>query len=58
MFISKEKIKEDDGYILSTVLDGNNNKTYLLILDATNMKELKRIYAPIGFPMLCHGIFI
>ena len=49
---------EDSGYILSNVLDGNMNKTYLLILNATNMIVINKYYMPLGLPMLCHGLFI
>ncbi|OJD19576.1 hypothetical protein AJ78_00433 [Emergomyces pasteurianus Ep9510] len=53
--IEKEKdpevLDEDDGVLLSVVLDGLQGKSYLLVLDAKNMKEVGRaeVAGPIGF---------
>ncbi|KAF2715758.1 carotenoid oxygenase [Pleomassaria siparia CBS 279.74] len=40
---------EDDGVLLSVVLDGQNEKSYLLVLDAKDLKELGR--AEVGGPV-------
>ena len=49
---------EDDGVLLSAVLDGDSGGSYLLVLDATNMEtlataEVKGPHIPFGF----HGDF-
>ncbi|KAE8382961.1 carotenoid oxygenase [Aspergillus bertholletiae] len=43
--------EEDDGVLLSVVLDGYSSKSYLLCLDAKTLKELGRaqVNGPIGF---------
>ena len=53
-----EGITEDDGILLSTVLDGNTEKSYLLMLDANTMETLSVTYAPIRIPFTVHGTFI
>lgn len=49
--------KEDDGVLLSVVLDGNKGTSYLLCLDSRDLKELGRaeVDGPIGFGF--HGAF-
>lgn len=49
---------EDDGVLLSVVLDGHNRSSYLLCLDARTMTELGR--AEIGFAvaMGLHGVHV
>ena len=48
-------IEEDDGILLSIVFNGNNNSSYLLILNATDLTEIGRAkpnllsHIPIGF---------
>lgn len=42
-------VDEDDGCLLSLVLDGNNKSSYMLCLDARTMTELGR--AEVGFPV-------
>nr|KMM72320.1 hypothetical protein CPAG_08617 [Coccidioides posadasii RMSCC 3488] len=37
-----EEYDEDDGVLLSVVLNGNTNKSYLLVLDAKTMTEVAR----------------
>ncbi|KAE8355624.1 carotenoid oxygenase [Aspergillus coremiiformis] len=46
-----EGLAEDDGILLSVVLDGYTGKSYLLCLDAHNLKELGRaqVNGPVGF---------
>lgn len=48
---------EDDGAILSIVHDANQSKSFLLILDAKNMKELARVSIPQSIPLGLHGKF-
>ena len=53
-----EGITEDDGILLSTVLDEHQDKSYMLLLDAKTMKTLSVTYAPIRIPFTVHGTFI
>lgn len=48
---------EDDGIILSIVLDGNQQKSFALILDAKDFKEIGRAYVPHHIPFTVHGNF-
>ena len=47
--------EEDDGVLLSTVLGGDRNASYLLILDAKTMQPLAEADAPHFLPYLSHG---
>lgn len=47
--------EEDDGVVLSVVLDLTNHTSFLLILDARNMQELARAEAPHAIPAGLHG---
>lgn len=47
--------EEDEGVILSLVLDTIKRKTYLLILDATCFFEITRAYLPFAVPFGSHG---
>ncbi|NJL43285.1 MAG: carotenoid oxygenase family protein [Pseudanabaena sp. SU_2_4] len=49
---------EDDGVILSVVLDGAKRKSFLLILDAISFRELGRAYLPHHIPLEFHGLFV
>jgi torulene dioxygenase len=42
MIPNPEGTSEDDGVLLSVVLDGMRGKSYLLCLDARNLSELGR----------------
>ena len=46
---------EDDGVILSTVLDANNDQSFLLILAAQDFSELARVAVPHVIPLGFHG---
>jgi carotenoid cleavage dioxygenase-like enzyme len=48
---------EDDGVLLSVVLDSNTAGSYLLILDASDLSELARARAPHRVPLGFHGQF-
>ena len=46
---------EDDGVILSVVLDSNTERSFLLMLDAQSFEEVARAEAPHGIPFGFHG---
>ena len=46
---------EDDGVLLSTVLAGDLNTSYLLVLNATTMEPMGRALAPHFLPFPSHG---
>lgn len=48
---------EDDGVILSVINDLKDKKSFLLILDAKDFKELARVEAPHFIPFGFHGQF-
>jgi carotenoid cleavage dioxygenase-like enzyme len=52
-----EATEEDDGVLLSVVLDGRTNTSFLLILDAANLAELARAEVPHHIPFSFHGRF-
>lgn len=49
--------REDDGLILSVVLDGEQERSFLLILDASTFNELARAEVPQTIPFGFHGIY-
>lgn len=58
VFISNpNKREEDDGALVSIVLDPIRKKAFLLILDAKSFKEIGRLYAPHPIPLGLHGQF-
>jgi carotenoid cleavage dioxygenase-like enzyme len=48
---------EDDGVLLSVVLDAEAATSFLLVLDATDLSELARAQAPHHIPFGFHGQF-
>jgi len=48
---------EDDGVLLSVVVDAAGERSYLLVLDARSMNEIARAYAPHVIPFGFHGQF-
>jgi beta,beta-carotene 9',10'-dioxygenase len=48
---------EDDGILLSVVLDANVGQSFLLALDAATLTELARARAPHHIPFTFHGQF-
>ncbi len=46
---------EDDGVLLSVVLDGRSASSYLLVLDAASFDELGRARVPHHIPFGFHG---
>lgn len=51
-------IEEDDGVLLSVVLDGTKGKSYLLVLDARNFDEVGRADMEIVVPFGFHGTHV
>lgn len=49
---------EDEGVILSVVLDINKKTSFLLMLNATNLKEIARAEVPQHIPFGFHGQFL
>ncbi|MDN5936282.1 MAG: carotenoid oxygenase family protein [Nitrosospira sp.] len=49
---------EDDGILLSVVLDAAANDSYLLLLDARDLSEIARAHVPQHVPFGFHGAFI
>jgi carotenoid cleavage dioxygenase-like enzyme len=48
---------EDDGVILSVINDLKHKKSFLLILNAKDLKELGRVHVPLFIPFGFHGQF-
>src|SRR5262249_29846179 len=48
---------EDDGVLLSVVLDSCRGTSYLLVLDAANLSEIARAQVPHHIPFSFHGQF-
>jgi carotenoid cleavage dioxygenase-like enzyme len=48
---------EDEGVLLSVVLDGARGSSFLLVLDAASLQELARAEAPRHIPFGFHGQF-
>ncbi|KAI9349576.1 carotenoid oxygenase [Obelidium mucronatum] len=49
---------EDDGVVLSVVLDGSLAKSYLLVLDAKSFTEVAKADIGLGLPYGLHGAFV
>jgi beta,beta-carotene 9',10'-dioxygenase len=47
--------REDEGVLLSVVLDATAGASFLLVLDAGNLSELARARAPHHIPFSFHG---
>lgn len=52
---SPEAREEDDGVILSVVLDAAAGSSFLLVLDATSFEEVARARVPHHIPFGFHG---
>jgi len=50
-----DRRSEDDGVLLSVVLDHTTGGSFLLVLDATTMQEIARAAAPQRIPLGFHG---
>ena len=49
--------EEDDGVLLSVVLDSRSERSFLLVLDASDLSEIARAEAPHHIPFSFHGQF-
>ncbi|MFS8004740.1 putative 9-cis-epoxycarotenoid dioxygenase [Helianthus anomalus] len=50
--------REDDGYIMSYVRDEDSEKSELVVVEASNMKQISRVKLPGRVPYDFHGTFI
>jgi beta,beta-carotene 9',10'-dioxygenase len=58
VFVARpEAEREDDGVLLSVVLDAAAGNSFLLVLDAADLSELARAQAPHHIPFGFHGQF-
>ena len=56
IFVPRHDAKgEDDGVVLSVVLDSNSGQSFLLILDSKSFKEIARALVPHHIPFGIHG---
>lgn len=56
VFVAKQNgVGEDEGVVLSVVLDGNNGNSLLLVLDAITFEEIARAQVPHHIPFGFHG---
>ena len=56
VFVPQHDAKgEDDGVVLSVVLDSNSGQSFLLILDSKSFKEIARALVPHHIPFGIHG---
>ena len=53
-----EERTEDDGVVLSVVLDAKAERSFLLVLDARDLSEIARAEAPHAIPFGFHGQFM
>jgi carotenoid cleavage dioxygenase-like enzyme len=51
-------VTEDDGVVLSVVLDGRKANSFVLVLDGATLTELARTETPHHIPFHFHGNFI
>lgn len=49
---------EDDGVLLTVVLDASTNTSYLLVLDARDFSEIARAHVPQHVPFGFHGAYL
>ncbi|CAF3405131.1 unnamed protein product [Rotaria sp. Silwood2] len=49
--------QEDDGIILSIILDQQSKRSFILVLDGITFKEVARTYLPMHIPLSFHGNF-
>ena len=59
MFVAAPAARgEGEGLLLSLVLDGQRDRSFLLVLDAIRMTEIARAECPHPIPFGFHGNFI
>ncbi|KAJ7663455.1 carotenoid oxygenase [Mycena rosella] len=56
--VDPEGTGEDDGVVLSVVLDGETGRSYLLVLDAKSWVEIGRAEAPVAVGFGFHGAHV
>ena len=49
--------EEDDGVLLSVVLNGEKETSFLLVLNAHDLREIARVNLPVAVPHGFHGLF-
>ena len=54
---NQSSIDEDDGVLLSQVLDSTRGESFLLVLNAKSMTELGRCYVGMACPVSFHGVW-
>jgi carotenoid cleavage dioxygenase-like enzyme len=54
---SPDATAEDEGVLLSVVLDGRKGNSFLLVLDAASLDEVARAEVPHHIPFGFHGQF-
>jgi beta,beta-carotene 9',10'-dioxygenase len=52
-----DQSREDDGVILSVVLDAPREHSFLLVLDADTFEQRARVHAPLRIPFGFHGSY-
>jgi beta,beta-carotene 9',10'-dioxygenase len=58
VFVARPEAEhEDEGVLLSVVLDAEERRSFLLVLDAADLSELARAHAPHHIPFGFHGQF-
>jgi carotenoid cleavage dioxygenase-like enzyme len=58
LFVARPgSVDEDDGVLLSVVLDADAGDSLLLVLDAREMREIARVRTPHPIPFGFHGLF-
>jgi beta,beta-carotene 9',10'-dioxygenase len=50
-------VQEDEGVLLSIVLDGKKGTSFLLVLDASSFREIARAEVPHHIPFSFHGMY-
>ena len=59
VFIPRPDTKrEDDGVVLSAVIGVKGQRSFLLVLNGENMREVARAYIPVKLVPLFHGEFL
>ena len=59
MFVAAPDGKtEDEGVVLSAVLNADTKTSFLLILDAVTFEEMARAEVPVRIPTNVHGVFL
>ncbi|XP_021340430.1 beta,beta-carotene 15,15'-dioxygenase-like [Mizuhopecten yessoensis] len=54
---NRNNTREDNGYLMVPVLDGEKNTSYLAVIDAATMTTYNKAYLPTRVPITFHGRF-